>query len=99
MCAHKLCLCSEKMAGALVRRDIHLVLFDLLFNIQDAREEVWQGAESREDSVNSSLTGPGEGGERDGVESEKDCESVGSTRHNVHYKTCTLYTTVCTLLI
>ena len=75
VCAHKLCMCSEQMARALVMRDMHLLLFNMLYHIQDSRgtsseQESLLERGSRESSAVSSL--PGEEG---GVESERDCES------------------------
>ena len=54
------------MAGALVKRDVHLLLFNMLCDRQDSPERSCEReAESRDHSAS-----PGE----DGVESEKDCE-------------------------
>ena len=68
-------MCSEQMARALVKRDMHLLLFNMLYHIQDSRgtsseRESLLERGSRESSAVSSL--PGEEG---GVESERDCES------------------------
>lgn len=68
VCTHKLCLSSERMAGALVKRDLHLLLFKMLYDRQDSHESLENEEETRDTSATSSQLG------KEKVKSEKDCK-------------------------
>ena len=85
VCARKLSECSEEMAEALVKGDIHLILFSLLY-----REEGGEGG--------SAVTSPEHGPEStDGNdEDESGCELHTCMCHIVvHACTCTCIIIIC----
>ena len=71
MCTHKLCLTSEQMAGALVKQNLHLLLFSMMCDWREGSE----GSEGREtDGEETEREGSALSPDQDEVESERDCE-------------------------
>ena len=69
MCIHKLCLTSEQMARALVKRDLHLLLFSMIYDWRERTGEMEEEErEKRETSAAPSSPGQYE------VENERDCK-------------------------
>ena len=76
VCIHKLCLTSEQMARALVKRDLHLLLFSMIYDWRGRSLEREEGEKSqergREEERETSAVPSSPG--HDEVENERDCE-------------------------
>lgn len=57
------------MTGALVKRDVHLLLFNMLYDRQDTQESLENEEETEDTSATSSQP------DKEKVESEQDCKS------------------------
>ena len=67
MCIHMLSLISEQMARALVKRDLHLLLFSMIYDWR-GRSEEREEREKWDTSADPSSPEPCE------VENERDCK-------------------------